>query len=201
MAQKHGTVPIGTIAHEWFMGVAALKGYECANSTAMALWEDVYSSNAPLIALTDTFSSDAFFRELSSKRDHILKWHGIRQDSGDPFTFGPRAKQFYESLGIDTSTKVIVYSDALNVDKVLRLQAQCNELSLRASFGIGTFLTNDFRTASSGYTAKSKALNIVIKLSGVENLPCVKISDDLTKNTGDKATVEKVKQIFHLPLE
>jgi len=89
----------------------------------------------------------------------------------------------------------------LNIDKVLRLQAQCNELSLRglgshlfvissvnftfslfaASFGIGTFLTNDFRTASSDYTAKSKALNIVIKLSGVENLPCVKISDDLTK--------------------
>ncbi len=30
----------------------------------MALWEDVYSSNAPLIALTDTFSSDAFFRVL-----------------------------------------------------------------------------------------------------------------------------------------
>jgi len=81
------------------------------------------------------------------------------------------------------------------------LQKQCDQLGLRkASFGIGTFLTNDFRTASSNYTAKSKALNIVIKLSSVDNLPCVKLSDDLTKNTGDRATVEKVKRIFHLPL-
>ena len=61
----------------------------------------------------------------------MRKWHGIRQDSGDPFTFGPRAKEFYESLGIDPSTKAIVYSDALNVDKVLRLQTQCVQLGLR----------------------------------------------------------------------
>lgn len=49
------------------------------------------------------------------------------------------------------------------------------------SFGIGTFLTNDFYTASSGGVEKSKALNIVIKLSSVDEEPCVKISDDLTK--------------------
>ena len=41
--------------------VGALKGYESVNPVAMALWEDVYPSDAPLIALTDTFSSDAFF--------------------------------------------------------------------------------------------------------------------------------------------
>jgi hypothetical protein len=41
--------------------VAALKGYEDANSVAMNLWEEVYP-NALLIALTDTFSSEAFFK-------------------------------------------------------------------------------------------------------------------------------------------
>ena len=46
------------------------------------------------------------------------------------------------------------------------------------SFGIGTFLTNDFYSLSN---EKSKPLNIVIKLSSVDNKPCVKLSDDLTK--------------------
>ena len=49
------------------------------------------------------------------------------------------------------------------------------------SFGIGTFLTNDFKTKSSGYTEKSRALNMVIKLAKVDDRDCVKISDDLTK--------------------
>jgi hypothetical protein len=48
------------------------------------------------------------------------------------------------------------------------------------SFGIGTFLTNDFHKASSP-TEKSKALNMVIKLNSVNEKPCVKISDDFTK--------------------
>ena len=50
-----------------------------------------------------------------------------------------------------------------------------------AAFGIGTFLTNDFKSLSSKGKEKSKALNMVIKLASINNLPCVKISDDLTK--------------------
>lgn len=50
-----------------------------------------------------------------------------------------------------------------------------------ASFGIGTSLTNDFRSISSGGKEKSKALNMVIKLASVDNNNCVKISDELSK--------------------
>lgn len=50
-----------------------------------------------------------------------------------------------------------------------------------ASFGIGTFLTNDFTKVSTGGKEKSKALNMVIKLASIEGKPCVKISDDLMK--------------------
>lgn len=42
-------------------------------------------------------------------------------------------------------------------------------------------MTNDFRTVSSGGAAKSKALNMVIKLANIDGKPCVKISDELTK--------------------
>ncbi|KAF7330408.1 Nicotinate phosphoribosyltransferase [Mycena venus] len=211
LAHKYNLTPVGTIAHEWFMGVAALKGYEDANSVAMNLWEDVYP-NALLIALTDTFSSEAFFKSYASDKERAMRWQGLRQDSGDPFVFGRRAKEVFDSLGIDPSKKMIIYSDALNIDKALRLKEQANDLGLNGlafltrlkltshtkpvSFGIGTFLTNDFKKTASADV--SKALNMVIKLSAVDDRPCVKLSDDLTKNTGDKDTVEMVKQIYHL---
>ena len=46
------------------MGVAALTGYENVNGRAMDLWEQVYGKSL-LIALTDTFSTKAFFKVRS----------------------------------------------------------------------------------------------------------------------------------------
>jgi nicotinate phosphoribosyltransferase len=43
------------------MGVAALRGYEGSNDLALNLWEQIYSYEAR-IALTDTFSTQAFFQ-------------------------------------------------------------------------------------------------------------------------------------------
>jgi nicotinic acid phosphoribosyltransferase len=42
-----------------------MKGYENANSVALDLWEEVYPSTL-LIALTDTFSTTAFFKANNS---------------------------------------------------------------------------------------------------------------------------------------
>lgn len=43
--------------------VAAMKGYQNANTVALRLWEEVYMDRqAPLIALTDTFTTGAFIK-------------------------------------------------------------------------------------------------------------------------------------------
>jgi len=161
------------------------------------LWEDVYPDGL-LYALTDTFSTERFFKDFVTGPDRPRRWKGLRQDSGDPFLFAPRAKEMYSVVGVDHREKCIIFSDSLNVDKALQLKKQCDELGFKSAFGIGTFLTNDFGTLSG--PEKSKALNMVIKIASVDGNPCVKISDDLSKNTGDEVTVRRVKEIFGLPV-
>lgn len=53
--------------------------------------------------------------------------------------------------------------------------------------------TDDFSYLSEP-TKKSAPLNIVIKISSANGNPAVKISDNISKNTGDEATIDKVKQ-------
>ncbi|EMD33281.1 hypothetical protein CERSUDRAFT_117911 [Gelatoporia subvermispora B] len=200
LARKYDVAPIGTIAHEWYMAVGAIKGYEQVHYLALKLWEDVYPVGL-LLALTDTFSTHAFFKEFLQHPEQAKRWNGLRQDSGDPFVYAPYAREVYRQLDIDHTEKMIIYSDAVTVDKALKLNEQCHEYGFRCSFGIGTSLTNDFKSVSSGRKEKSKALNMVIKLASVSGKSTVKISDELSKNTGDRETVKLVKQIFSLPSE
>jgi len=173
------------------MGVASSEGYEGATARALALWQQTYGANLS-ICLTDTFSSEIFFKGFT--KEQAMHWQGLRQDSGDPFVFAPRAKEIYENLGIDYRQKTIVYSDGLSVEKCIRLKEHCESIGFKPSFGIGTNFTNDFKTAPSNGTEKSKALNIVIKIASINGKPCVKISDELTKNTGDPEVVKEVKK-------
>jgi len=183
------------------MGIAALHGYENSNILALELWEQVYPvspSNALHIALTDTFTTDAFFKDFSSKPALAARWRGLRQDSGDPIGYIHKAKEAYQAMGIDPKTKLIVFSDSLNMDKCFQIKKVADEFGFIASFGVGTWLTNDFKKLSTG--EKSKPTNIVIKLGTINGNPCIKISDDITKNTGDKGLVLLVKQKFGIPV-
>ena len=70
------------------------------------------------------------------------KWHGLRQDSGDPVAFSKRAKEVYQSLGIDHTQKAVIYSDSLNVEEALRLQKLTEEeLGFKCMFACG-FVAN-----------------------------------------------------------
>jgi nicotinate phosphoribosyltransferase len=115
------------------MAVAAISGFENANGRAMDFWEAVYS-NALLVTLTDTFSTEAFYQDFVKDPERAKRWAGLRQDSGDPFVFAPRAREIYQSMNIDHTTKVIVYSDALNVAKALGLKKQCDEVGFIVDF-------------------------------------------------------------------
>ncbi|KZO96733.1 nicotinate phosphoribosyltransferase [Calocera viscosa TUFC12733] len=200
-AMMFGLTPVGTIAHEWTMGIAALHGYEHANSIALDLWEETYPttpSNALHIGLTDTFSSDVFFRDFLADPARARRWRGLRQDSGSPEAYTRRAKEVYDQLGIDSREKVIIYSDGLDVPRCLELKTVAEEVGFIPAFGIGTSLTNDFVRVSDG--KRSRPLNMVIKLHSIDGVPCVKISDEITKNTGDPEAVQVVKERLGLPV-
>lgn len=176
-AMKYAMEVMGTHPHEWFMFHGAVYGYQQANYLALEDWISVYDGDLG-IALTDTYGSGAFFKNFSRK--HAKLFDGIRQDSGDEFKFINKAINRYKELGVDPTTKTIVFSNALTFDKALEIQNYC-DTRIRCSFGIGTNLTND-----TGF----KPSNIVMKLTQcainkrqfMRN--CVKLSDDIGKYTG-----------------
>ena len=66
--------------------------------------------------------------------ERAKRWTGLRQDSGDPFVYAPRAREIYQSMNIDHTKKIIVYSDGLNVGKALGLKKQCDEVGFTGKF-------------------------------------------------------------------
>ena len=129
-------------------------------------------------ALSDTYTSDAFLSNFSRKQAKLFD--GVRCDSGNEYEFIDRLIERYKELGIDPTVKTIIFSNALDFEKALRIFNYCKG-KIRCSFGIGTNLTND-----TGYQPS----NIVMKLSrckmnvNQEWRECVKLSDDMGKHMG-----------------
>ncbi|KAI0410090.1 nicotinate phosphoribosyltransferase [Xylaria palmicola] len=212
LAMRFNLAPIGTVAHEWFMGIAAITNdYENANEEALRRWVACFGEGVLGIALTDTFGTPAFLRAFSkpvkyipetpedvnsaaqSTRTYAQVFTGVRQDSGDPANFVKMMREFYDSQGIKDK-KTIVFSDSLDIKKCIEYKRVSDEQGFQSSFGVGTYLTNDFTQITTG--KKSLPLNIVIKLSSAAGNPAVKISDNIGKNTGDSAKVAEVKKLL-----
>lgn len=179
LARHFNIKPIGTLAHEWFMFHAVLNGYRMANRTAIDAWAQVFHGSLG-IALTDTYTTDVFLETFDTMQAKLFD--GVRHDSGDPFDFIEKVIAHYKKLHIDPTTKTIVFSDGLDIDKAVMIHNTCKG-RIRDSYGIGTNLTNDVGVIP---------LNIVIKLSKCRTAPdkqwhnVVKLSDNVAKHTGDE---------------
>jgi nicotinate phosphoribosyltransferase len=185
-AMKYNMIPIGTFPHEWIMFHGAVWGYKEANYLGMRDWVRTYDGNLGIF-LMDTYTSKVGLKNMSMKFAKLFD--GVRQDSGDEYKIGNEVINRYKELGIDPTTKTIVFSNALDFNKYLDIHNYFTG-RIRVSAGIGTNLTNDVGL---------KPANIVMKLSrcrinkNQEWQKCIKISDDLGKHLGDDKEFEIAK--------
>lgn len=188
LAFKYGLPPVGTMAHEMFMVMSGIMhGDEAAiyasHNRVLEDWWDYYGVDLS-IALTDTYSTDLFFQDMTPEQ--ARNYRGLRQDSGDPIAFGEKAINFYQGLGIDPTEKTLVFSDGLDIETIFRI-AEHFAGRIRCAFGWGTNLTNDL-----GFGA----LSLVVKVVEACGHATVKLSDNLAKAIGSPEDIERFKRIF-----
>jgi nicotinate phosphoribosyltransferase len=186
-AMKHGLRPLGTMAHEYLQACQAL-GPRLRDSQVFGfeMWAKEYRGDLG-IALSDVYGMKAFLNDFDM---YFCKlFDGARHDSGDPFDWGERLIRHYEENRCDPRTKVLVFSDALDIPKVLRLYERFHG-RCQLAFGVGTNLTNDL-----GY----QPLQIVIKMVRCNGQPVAKLSDSPGKNMcDDQAYLADLRQVFDI---
>ena len=187
-AWKLGLTPLGTLAHEYLQAHQAL-GPRLRDSQVAALeaWAKEYRGDLG-IALSDVYGLEAFLRDFDM---YFCKlFDGARHDSGDPFDWGERMLAHYRDNRVDPRSKVLVFSDGLDIPKVMQLYEHFRGRCLLA-FGVGTNLSND---------TGPEPLNIVIKMIRCNGQPVAKLSDSPGKNMcEDAAYVTYLRQVFQIP--
>ncbi len=124
--------------------------------------------------------------------------------------------------GRDPLEKLIIASDALDVDEILGLHAYfggafANGTSaadfrsaadfldrrkwipgrrIRFSAGWGTLLTNDFRGCDPEGGSGFDPISLICKVSDVEGRPAVKLSDNYAKALGPPSEIERYRRVF-----
>ena len=193
IAKNRDVEAIGTNAHELPMVYAALAENDAALAKApydvLADWHEEHEGNLRII-LPDTYGTRQF---LDDAPDWLAGWTGIRIDSGDPATGAEIAIDWWKARGEDPTEKLIIFSDGLDVDKIVELNAQFAGRA-RVSFGWGTMLTNDFRGL-----AENNALapfSLVCKAVAANGQPTVKLSDNPRKAMGPAEEIARYKRVF-----
>lgn len=172
LAKKYNVTPVGTMAHEFIMCVGQ------GNHKHNPAYSNWYMMNAWVkeygilngIALTDTITTDCFLKDF--QLTYATLFSGVRHDSGNPIEWGDKMIEHYKSLGIDPTTKTLLFSDSLNFEKADKIFRHFGGKT-KVAFGIGTYISND---------TDMEPLNIVMKVTECNGLPVAKLSDCEGKN-------------------
>ncbi|MGA9511157.1 MAG: nicotinate phosphoribosyltransferase [Candidatus Sulfotelmatobacter sp.] len=222
LAHKHDLEAIGTNAHEIPMVLAALanddEALKASQYHVLDLWQRTYEG-ALRIMLPDTFGTTQF---LKNAPEWTANWTGQRMDSKDPYVAGDEYIEWLKGRGRDPRDKIIIASDALDVDEIIGLHAYfggtlkggatAQEFRAAADFedrgkwspgrrirfsaGWGTLLTNDFRGCDPRGGSEFDPISLICKVSDVEGRPAVKLSDNYAKALGPAAEVERYRRVF-----
>ena len=226
LAHKHDLEAIGTNAHEIPMVLAALApdddALKASQYRVLELWQSTYEG-ALLIMLPDTFGTSQF---LDHAPDWTADWTGQRIDSKNPYDAGDEYIQWLKERGRDPQEKLIIASDALDVDDILGLHAYfggklasgptirttINDFRSAADFhdpkkwtpgrrirfsaGWGTFLTNDFRGCDPAAGRDFDPISLICKVTTVEAKPAVKLSDNYAKALGTPSEIDRYRRVF-----
>ena len=193
IAMRREVEAIGTNAHELPMVYSALAGTDAELKQApykvLADWQEEHDGNLRIV-LPDTYGTQGF---LDDAPDWLAGWTGMRIDSGDPATGAERVIDWWKSRGEDPRDKLVIFSDGLDVDKIIALQKQFKD-RVKVSFGWGTLMTNDFRGLVPDNALEP--FSLVCKAISANGHPTVKLSDNPKKAMGPADEVDRYKRVF-----
>lgn len=199
LAMKHGFEAIGTNAHELPMALAAIKASQGGSDEDIRQvqydvlhgWQNQYSGNV-LVALPDTFGTTQF---LKNAPQYVSNWRGFRPDSKAPDAATEELVAFWKRMGVDPAKKLVLYSDGLDADEIVRIWNKWNG-TVQVGFGWGTNLTNDFKGCHPRGEHSLDPLSLVCKVIEADGHAAVKLSDNYTKATGPEDEVARYREIF-----
>ncbi len=193
IAMRREVEAIGTNAHELPMVYAALANSDAELARApyqvLADWHEEHDGNLRVI-LPDTYGTEGFLRNAP---DWLSSWTGMRVDSGDPATAAEQAIRWWKERGEDPASKLLIFSDGLDVDQIESLHRQFSG-RVRASFGWGTMLTNDFKGLAKGDGLAP--FSLVCKAISANGRPTVKLSDNPNKALGPESEIARYRRVF-----
>lgn len=174
LAKKYDLTPIGTMAHEYLQAFQVIGDCHLSQfqKKAFEFWAQEYRGDLG-IALTDVINLENFLKDFDL---YFCKlFDGVRHDSGDPYVWGDAIIEHYKKHRVDPRTKILTFSDGLDVPKMIKLHSYFKNRA-RPNFGVGTNLTNDVGV---------KALQVVLKMVRCNEQSVVKISDSKGKIMSD----------------